>query len=497
MVSEKKTKFDPRKMMELAVSVMENTIHEPRIDGKKSPLVGAVLVKPNGEKNTACRGELREGDHAEYTLIERKNRSEKLDGSVLFATLEPCAPGARNHPKLSCAERIVNARIKEVWIGIEDPDPTVNHKGMKYLQNHGVTVKMFDRDLQEKILEINNDFILQAEERAKEKQVNEDIDSSISKLDLPLSVPLSKLSKSALEIYKKAIGFKSDVESPAFYKELVEMGILEEKEDGAFNPTGFGLLLFGEDPRKTYSQAGLLGTIHYPSGKEGTEDFNDPLVLIPGKVEEWMKNKLPNVIDRSSMERQQQNFPFELIREAVVNALVHRDYDIDGAKCHLIITPNTIVIKSPGGPVAPITLDQLKEFKAPMLSRNPKLHYVFSQMALAEERGLGMKSFETMPAEYNLPSPQYSYDDLYLTLTIYLNSEEIIRGYAPELVNELSAEELKRWDFIAKKRIVTSNDCTKAFNITSRATQRQLNRFIEIGLLEKIGKGPATRYKVK
>ena len=144
-------KLDPRKLMEQAIEVMRQSVSEPRADGKASPLVGAVLWKPDGTVETACRGELRDGDHAEYALLERKNRDKKLDGAVLFATLEPCAPGSRRHPKLGCAERIVLARIKEVWIGIEDPDPTVDRKGIKYLQDSGVTVHMFDRDLQEEI----------------------------------------------------------------------------------------------------------------------------------------------------------------------------------------------------------------------------------------------------------------------------------------------------------------------------------------------------------
>src|SRR5690348_9249513 len=106
--------FSPRAMMEKAVEVMRQSVNEPRTDQKASPLVGAVLVKADGTVDTAYRGELRHGDHAEFTLLERKHRDERLDGSVLFATLEPCAPGARKHPKLGCAERIVNARISEV-----------------------------------------------------------------------------------------------------------------------------------------------------------------------------------------------------------------------------------------------------------------------------------------------------------------------------------------------------------------------------------------------
>jgi ATP-dependent DNA helicase RecG len=163
-----KQKFNPRKLMEKAIEVMKQSLHEPRQDGKPPPKVGAVLWKPDGTVDTAFRGELRHGDHAEYTLLERKHRHEKLDDSFLFATLEPCAPGARQHPKLGCAERIVNARIAEVWVGIEDPDPTVDRQGIRYLEQNGIKVHLFDLDLQEQIREANKKFIEQAVKRAAE-----------------------------------------------------------------------------------------------------------------------------------------------------------------------------------------------------------------------------------------------------------------------------------------------------------------------------------------
>jgi ATP-dependent DNA helicase RecG len=89
-------KLDPRKLMEQALEVMRLSIAEPRTDGKANPLVGAVLWKPDRTVETACRGELRDGDHAEYALLERKNREKKLDRAALFATLEPCAPESRH-----------------------------------------------------------------------------------------------------------------------------------------------------------------------------------------------------------------------------------------------------------------------------------------------------------------------------------------------------------------------------------------------------------------
>src|SRR5258705_4823756 len=194
-------RFNARQLMQLAVNVMRQSVRELRSDGKASPRGGAVLFKPDGRIERGCRGELREGDHAEFTLLERKNRSTKLDGAVLFATLEPCAPKARKHPKIGCAERIVLARIKEVYVGIEDPDPTVDRKGIKYLQDNGVHVHMVDRDLQEEIRRANREFIDQAMERAAaakdERKSNEVILSKFEQV-LPATA-LRDLSQKALD----------------------------------------------------------------------------------------------------------------------------------------------------------------------------------------------------------------------------------------------------------------------------------------------------------
>jgi len=51
---------------------MKQSVAEPRDDEKVTPLVGAVLVFPDGEGVTAHRGELRHGEHAEFALLERK-----------------------------------------------------------------------------------------------------------------------------------------------------------------------------------------------------------------------------------------------------------------------------------------------------------------------------------------------------------------------------------------------------------------------------------------
>ena len=480
--------------MERAVSVMKSSVEEPRDDGKASPWVGAVLVKKDDTVDTASRGELRDGDHAEFTLLERKNRSSRLDGAVLFTTLEPCAPGARKLPKLSCAERIVLARIKEVWVGVEDPDPTVDRKGIKYLQDHGVTVKMFDRDLQDQINEANKSFIEQAAERAA--AVHEDAPAEpvvLSKLEEALVVTgMEDFKEEALEDYRAALG----VAKPELNRRLLLQGLLKEAANNKLTPTGFGLLLFGTTPRDAMPQAGLLGTIHLEDGREETRDFEGPAVEIPGQAIQWLKDKLPNPIDRTNAQRTEVNQAvYELVREGVVNALVHRDYGDEGAKCQLVVRSGRIEVMSPGQPVSPITMEQLATFEAPTLSRNPVLHRVFGKMKLAEERGLGLKSMKTRATSAGLPLPSYTYDAPYVTLTVFLEARAAIPA-SEGVQAQLSDAELEGWKWLASREYVTTAEYQAQMDIPNRTAKNHMKKLTDLGLLRRVGSGRATRYEV-
>ncbi len=485
-----------RKRMEKAIEVMKKSIAETRGDGKESPLVGALLVKPDDSEETAYRGELRESDHAEFALLERKNRATILDYSTLFVTLEPCAPGARNHPKLSCAERIVNARIQEVWVGIEDPDPMVDRKGIKFLQDHGVKVHMFDRDLQDSIRAENEEFIKQAIERRADVEEKASKTVTLSKLENPITnTDLNDFLPELLDRYRILINTPDGVDSEAFRRRLAQQGLLRE-EDGIWVPAGFGILLFGKSPRDVMPQAGLLGTIRYPDGKEDIQDFDGPILLAPEQAIQWVKDKQPNPIDRSEAKRKDVSKDFyTLVREGIINALIHRDYDIEGAKCQLDVAPDTITIKSPGMPIEPITLKQLQEFNAPMLSRNPILHYVFGKMELAEERGFGLGTMAKIAQNASLPLPRYSWKEPYLVLTLHRavkGIEETLDTKTLELLGKSEREGLK---WIATKELASTTEYSEAQGLERRAGSLHLKKLVELGLVEKVGAGRSTRYR--
>lgn len=118
--------------------------------GKTSPnpFVGAVIVKSGkivGEGYTQKAG----GNHAEIQAIKKAGAQTR--GSTLYVTLEPCCHEGRTGP---CTEAIIKAGIKEVVIGIKDPNPLVAGKGTKALKKAKIRVKT---GLLNKIIEQQNE----------------------------------------------------------------------------------------------------------------------------------------------------------------------------------------------------------------------------------------------------------------------------------------------------------------------------------------------------
>jgi len=101
-----------------------------------NPMVGAVLVKRGkvvGEGYHTRAGE----PHAEIVAI--KNAGEKAKGATLYLNLEPCTHYGKTPP---CAPAVIEAGVRKVVVGIEDPNPLVKGRGVARLKQAGLDVKV-------------------------------------------------------------------------------------------------------------------------------------------------------------------------------------------------------------------------------------------------------------------------------------------------------------------------------------------------------------------
>ncbi len=120
------------KWMQLAIELADSV----KGSTYPNPPVGAVIVKDDKE---ISRGVTQPtgGSHAEVIAISAVN-SDLIKGTDLFVTLEPCVHYGKTPP---CADKIILAGIKRVYIGYLDPNPIVNGKGVETLRGAGILVE--------------------------------------------------------------------------------------------------------------------------------------------------------------------------------------------------------------------------------------------------------------------------------------------------------------------------------------------------------------------
>lgn len=116
-----------------------------------NPMVGAVLVKEGrvlGEGYHARAGEA----HAEIVALQKAGREARE--ATLYINLEPCSHYGRTPP---CAPAVIEAGIKRVVVGMEDPNPSVKGRGLEMLRAAGVEVEV--GTLEEDCKRLNEAFL--------------------------------------------------------------------------------------------------------------------------------------------------------------------------------------------------------------------------------------------------------------------------------------------------------------------------------------------------
>jgi ATP-dependent DNA helicase RecG len=492
---DKLKKYTPEELMEMAFQESLFSIHDH--DHKPDPLVGAILTTNDGiVLATAHRGELRIGEHCEFTLIERKLKTENLYGCHLYVTLEPCIDKVRNSPKKGCATHIFKARLAKVFIGIRDPDIDIENEGANELIKNGIQVEDFHPEIADKIRESLKEFINYKEAQKliilEEREIK-----PVSYLKQSASnSKVSSFSKSAVDEFIKNSQVKFTYPSETFNDWALSFELVNKEGDNLV-PTKLGLMLFGEHVDDILPHIIFKVELDYGDGKIEIHDFGGPVATQLPRVLKFIEDKgLKLTIDRSKAKRETvHDFPLEVLREVIANAIIHRDYSLTQATNYIYIGPEKIIIRSPGFPTPPLTIEDLKSMDLPSISRNPKIMYVYNRMGLAEQRGIGLRNMKRLP-QYGFPLPTFNMKGNILEIAFARDASLI-----PELIG-INVTGLKKEDrdglfFIQQSEPIAVNDYAEHFGLTNKTAQRRIAELFERGLLAKEGINRWVKYRIK
>ncbi len=269
------------------------------------------------------------------------------------------------------------------------------------------------------------------------------------------------------------------------------------------SPTISGLLLFGKEPQffLPHSRAIFVRFADtQPRGPGGTLGY--------GRREELL-GPLPKIIDRAwrvlweEMDKQavvkglqrheQLEYPESSVREALVNAVAHRDYKLTGRSIEIRMYTDRLEIISPGGLPAHITLDNIVEEH---YSRNPRLVNGLYQWGYIEELGLGIDRMIEDMMSGGHPPPTFDAKGHRFSVVLYnkKDSQRVVQQWE----QNMNERQIKAVEFLQREGSITNRDYRELCPHVGAETLRlDLSDMVNRGILLKIGDKRGTRYIFK
>lgn len=480
----------------IAKAIEEMTKSRSEHGDRADPLVGAVLADKDGNVlGFACRARLRDGDHAEFTLIERFLANQDLEGTTLYVTLEPCT---MRRTKTPCVDHIINARISKVIIGLPDPNPNIHMEGITKLLDSGIDVSFFPPDKRKEIEILNSSFMESFSEA--ESTVLDSLGSFEGlprrELETVTEARDVDLSQDALRKYLVARKQNLEIPSTALCEFLSRNGYMRFDDSlHVYVPTVAGLIVFGQSPEDFMPECRISVEVEI-GNKRMTREIGGPLINSRQEALDIIENnmRLFTEIDRD-IRVEVPEYPIEAIREILTNALVHREY-LEGARVSIKLLRDRLIISSPGAPVPPLTMDGIRRYDAPPINRNPRIAIAFNHMKWMEERGWGLQNVKSSLEKHGLKAPEFRLDTGYFIVTIFGESESASFRISEKLSNTLTESQVEVLDFVANKGIISTSQCAKQLDVSPSTVKRRLGELIELGLVEKKGQKVKTKYKL-
>jgi ATP-dependent DNA helicase RecG len=300
---------------------------------------------------------------------------------------------------------------------------------------------------------------------------------------------------------------------------LIGMECAVKTSTGEVSPTNAGILFFGHAPQERIIQSDVacvlfretVGASRYADRRiitgtlqeliDGAELFLSRYIAVGARVEGFKRIDIPE-------------YSLEVLREAVINAVVHRDYSKRGESVRVFCYPDRVEIHSPGLLLPGITVEQMERGEVQSKLRNPTLANLLKDIPGYMERlGSGIRFMLDETKRMGLPAPQFREMGEFMvtfrkapalmspqaqtqyTETLWGDEE----GAQPEIVSQDQPAQRERRltkavEHVQKHGFITNSIYRQLTGVSDRTAHRDLETLIERGRLKSTGQRAARRY---
>ncbi len=199
------------------------------------------------------------------------------------------------------------------------------------------------------------------------------------------------------------------------------------KENKSFVITNAGVLLFAKKPHRFLKSDSVICAVYQGNDKAQILDrkiYNEGLLRNIEQAINYVKRHIDVRFDITSLERKEiSQYPEEALREAIVNAVMHRDYFNASGDITIEVFKTQIIISNPGGLVSWLNP---KDFGKYSRSRNNLIASMLMRTPYAEKMGTGILRINRALLDAGLPLAEYNFDEYNFSIT--LHTEHIKTG---------------------------------------------------------------------
>jgi len=208
----------------------------------------------------------------------------------------------------------------------------------------------------------------------------------------------------------------------------------------------------------------------------------------------WLKKKLDvryDIEGEGSQPRKEiWEIPETVFKEAIINALAHRDYYDKGARITIEVFNDRVEISNPGGLISGIPKN---EFGKRSLSRNPLIFGLFERIRMVEQVGSGIGRMRDLMIEADLTEPEFNTEGMF---TVTVRRPFDFNKWVDKWVDNLTDNRVNIIKAIHENSKVSKRELEDKVGLSATAIDNNLDALKDLGLIKRVGSAKGGHWQI-